>query len=412
MNNSVLSIKKDKQYYKFCFYGFLKNLRFFEPFFIIFFLNRGFSFLEIAILYAIREISINLFEIPSGIIADSLGRRKTLASSFLIYILAFLIFYFTSNFISFAIAMLFYALGDAIRSGINKAMIVSYLKNSGQTNHKVEYLGHTRSWSQIGSAISSLLGGILVFFSKQLDIVFLFSIIPYLLDFLNVLSYPKFLDELDNSKLSMKNKVHIGTKLFWKSLREKKIFIALINFSIYSGFYKSIKDFIQPFLKALVLSLPVLLFLTNKEKLSLLLGFVYFVIFLFNALASRKASNIVNFFGEHKSFLNLSLFVGSILGIISGFLIHQLISIYAILFFIIMLMIENIRKPAGAALITEFSESKVHSGLLSVASQLGSIFTSLFVIIIGFLADYYGVGTGIILVSILLGLISLFVRIR
>ena len=87
-------------------------------------MSKGISFLEIGILYAVREIAINFFEIPSGIIADSLGRRKTLASSFLVYILAFIIFYLFSSFSLFILAMLFYALGDAIRSGINKAMIV------------------------------------------------------------------------------------------------------------------------------------------------------------------------------------------------------------------------------------------------------------------------------------------------
>jgi len=155
------TILKDKQYYKFCIYGFLKNLRFFEPFLLLFFYSKGISFLQIGILYAIREIAINVFEIPSGIIADALGRRKTLASSFLVYIIAFIIFYFYSSFFLFAYAMLFYALGEAIRSGINKAMIVDYLNRTNQIKYKVEYYGHTRSASQFGSALSSLAGGIL-----------------------------------------------------------------------------------------------------------------------------------------------------------------------------------------------------------------------------------------------------------
>ena len=62
MNNST--IIKDKQYYRFCIYGFLKNLRFFEPFFIIYFMSKGISFLEIGILYAVREIASNLFISP------------------------------------------------------------------------------------------------------------------------------------------------------------------------------------------------------------------------------------------------------------------------------------------------------------------------------------------------------------
>ncbi|MEE9431787.1 MAG: MFS transporter [Melioribacteraceae bacterium] len=408
-NNHIL---KDNQYYKFCLYGFLKNLRFFEPFFILFFISKELSFLEIATIYAIREVAINLFEIPSGIIADVLGRRKTLASSFLIYIFAFIIFYLSSNYYLFTVAMLFYALGDAIRSGINKAMIVDYLKRTNQSNLKVEYYGHTRSWSQFGSAISSLAGGVLVFYNHNLEVIFLFSIIPYLIDFVNVLSYPKYLDETTETHLSTLENVKQITSTFFNALKDRELLKTLINFSIYSGYYKSVKDFIQPFLQTLLLTLPVLMFLTNEEKLALTLGVVYFLIFLVNSYVSRNASRIVTYFKTSNNFLNISLLIGSFLGIITGLLMQYYTSVFVILLFIFILLLENVRKPAGIAIVTDMSESKVHSGILSVASQLGSLFTALFILIIGYFSDIYGVGVGIGAVSILLATISLFVRIK
>jgi len=84
---------KDIQYYKFCFYGFLKNLRFFEAFLILFFLEKGLSFLEVGTLYAFREITRNVLEIPTGIFTDSFGRRKTMVMAFLLYISSFVVFY-------------------------------------------------------------------------------------------------------------------------------------------------------------------------------------------------------------------------------------------------------------------------------------------------------------------------------
>ena len=412
MNSANSYILKDKQYYKFCLYGFLKNLRFFEPFFILFFISKELTFLEIATLYAIREVAINLFEIPSGIIADALGRRKTLASSFLIYILAFMIFYLSSSYYLFTVAMLFYALGDAIRSGINKAMIVDYLERTNQKSLKVEYYGHTRSWSQFGSAISSLAGGVLVFFNHNLEVIFLFSIIPYLMDFVNVLSYPKYLDETTKKHLSISDNVKQTSLTFFNSLKDKELLRILINFSIYSGYYKSVKDFIQPFLKTLLLSMPVLLFLTNEKKLALILGVVYFVIFLVNSYVSRNASKIVTYFKTSNKFLNTSLFIGSFLGLITGLLMQYYVSVIVILLFIFILLIENVRKPAGVAVVTDRSDNNIHSGVLSVASQLGSLFTAIFILIIGYFSDLYGVGIGIVAVSILLSVISLFVRIR
>lgn len=412
MNSKNENIIKDKQYYKFCLYGFLKNLRFFEPFFILFFLSKDLSFLEIGTLYAVREIAINIFEIPSGIIADALGRRKTLASSFLVYIIAFIIFYSGAGIPLFILAMLFYALGDAIRTGINKAMIIDYLGRTGQQKYKVNYYGHTRSWSQLGSALSSLAGGILYFYNQNLDVIFLFSIVPYLLDFVNVLSYPKYLDEnIKKSKSAIENLKLIGST-FIEVIKDKELIKTLLNVSVYSGFYKSVKDFIQPFLKSLILSLPILYFLTNDEKIAISLGIVYFFIFLSNSFVSRHAAKIAGYFNTSKRFLNLSLLAGGILGLASGLMMEYYLSVFVIILFILILSIENARKPSGIALITDKSKEIVHAGILSVQSQLASVFGAVFVMLIGFFSDLYGVGIGISVVSIILLLIIPIIRVR
>lgn len=78
------SITKNLQFYKFSAYGFLKNLRFFDAFFILYLNQKGISYTEIGTLYAIREIIINIAELPSGLVADTYGRKTTLASSFLL----------------------------------------------------------------------------------------------------------------------------------------------------------------------------------------------------------------------------------------------------------------------------------------------------------------------------------------
>lgn len=400
MGNS--KIIKDSQYYKFCLYGFLKNLRFFEPFFLLYFYSKGLPFLQIGILYSIREIAINIFEIPSGIIADALGRRKTLASSFILYIIAFIVFYLYSTFSLFVLAMLFYALGDAIRSGVNKAMIVDYLKRTDQIDYKVNYYGHTRSWSQFGSAISSLAGGVLLFFNKNLDAIFLFSIIPYLIDFVNVLSYPKYLDENKSKNLSTKENIKFITTSFVQAFKNKSLLHSLLNSSIYSGYYKAIKDFIQPFLKSLIISIPIFLYLSNDEKTALFLGFVYFIVFLVNSFVSRLASKIENFFRSQAVFLNFSLFLGLLVGLISGLLMEYFNSIIAVVLFIIVLSIENGRKPSGVANITDNSDDNIHAGILSVQSQLASIFAAIIIVTIGFVADTYSIGIGISVVSGLL----------
>src|SRR6056297_1478947 len=98
-------IPKNLQYYKFCAYGFLKNLRFYKPFILLFFLEQGFSYLHIGILFSLREIFKIIFEIPTGVLADKYGRKLTMVAVFISYIASFLIFYFFPYFAAYVLAM-------------------------------------------------------------------------------------------------------------------------------------------------------------------------------------------------------------------------------------------------------------------------------------------------------------------
>ena len=162
---------KDRQYYKFCFYGFIKNLRFFDPFILLFFREMGFSFLQIGVLFSIREIATNLLEIPTGIVADAFGRRRAMIFSFGTYIVSFLLFYFLPSYSLYAVAMIFFAMGEAFRTGTHKAMILAYLQQTDQIKHKVTYYGHTRACSERGAALSSLIAAALVLYSGTYRII-------------------------------------------------------------------------------------------------------------------------------------------------------------------------------------------------------------------------------------------------
>ena len=56
--------------FRFSLYGFLKNQQYYDPFLILAFREKGLSFFQIGLLIGFREVCINLFEIPSGAVAD------------------------------------------------------------------------------------------------------------------------------------------------------------------------------------------------------------------------------------------------------------------------------------------------------------------------------------------------------
>ena len=163
MSDTIFAeIRADHQIKKFCAYGFLKNLKFFEPYLLIFLMSKGLSLFEIGVLIGIREIIINVFEIPSGMIADCFGRKKELYACFTFYILSFLFCFFLESFLTAAVAMGLFGLGEAFRSGTHKAMIYTYLDQKGWQKQKTFVYGRTRSFSLIGSAFSALLGILLI----------------------------------------------------------------------------------------------------------------------------------------------------------------------------------------------------------------------------------------------------------
>ncbi|MFH0999384.1 MAG: MFS transporter, partial [Bacteroidota bacterium] len=203
---------KNKQFYQFCAYGFLKNLRFFDPFLLLFFLSKGFSYIDIGLLYAVREIGFVLTEIPSGIFADAFGRKKSLIFSYIAYLVSFLAFYLSDSFLPVAFAMLLFSLGESFRSGTHKAMIFSYLEHNNWTKYKTDYYGNTRACSQMGSAVSAALAAIIVILSPKLELIFLFSIIPYLFGLINLALYPNYIDKI-NKQQSIKDLLKESLKL-------------------------------------------------------------------------------------------------------------------------------------------------------------------------------------------------------
>ena len=395
---------KDRQYFKFCAYGFLKNLRLFEPFLILFFLEAGLSFLQIGILYSVREILRNILEMPAGIIADSLGRRRTMISSFAFYITSFIIFYLSYSYYFFIIAMLFYAMGDAFRTGTHKAMIFDYLKINDWQDQKVHYYGHTRSWSQLGSALSALIAGALVFYSGHFRLIFIFSIIPYILDLINIASYPKVLDG-NRAKLSNKELMQSFwgvMKDFWESFSKMKTLKALVNLSMHSGFYRSIKDYLQEFIKVMALSLPLMLAYSENQRAAILVGIIYFFIFILSSRASRYSGKFASKFKHLSTPLNFSLLLSLSFGVLSGLFYANGFIGLSIIFFVLVFLIQNLRMPIGISYVTEIIDKDILATVLSAESQTHSIIAAVLAPLIGYLADAYGLGYALAGVSGLL----------
>ena len=400
---------KNRQYFKFCIYGFLKNLRFFDAFFILFLVEKGLPYTQIGILYAVREIFINIFEIPSGIIADTYGRKNSLIGSFFVYIVSFYVFYISNDFWLFMIAFILYGIGDAFRSGTHKGMIMDYLKLNHWEKQKINYYGHTRSWSQKGSAISSLVAGFIVFYSGTYQNIFLYSIIPYMINLLLIISYPR---ELNRSfkQINTKSNPGIGLtiKSFFKIIKKPNVLKIINTSAVHTAYLRAVKDYIQPLMVNVALIIPIMLNVEAEKKNGIIIGVIYFFIYLATSRASQLSSRIAAKNKQNISYI--TLLFGFIFGIICGvFYIYDL-WIISMIAFVGIYIVENIRKPILTGFIADNVPNEILTSVISAQSLLRTIITAIIAFIFGIIADNYGIGVSFIVISVFLTLATILIN--
>ncbi|MEA2077190.1 MAG: MFS transporter [Candidatus Marinimicrobia bacterium] len=405
----MISFKKNLQYYKFSAYGFLKNLRFFDAFFILFLISQGLSYTQIGILYAVREIAINLLEIPSGILADTFGRRRALIISFLSYIASFLIFYLSNNFFLFLLAFILFGAGDAFRSGTHKGLIMDYLKQRNWSDQKIAYYGHTRSWSQRGAAISSLIAGLILFAHGNYQDIFLFSTLPYILNMILIISYPKELDQV--RKASREEALGSTFRSFFAVMKNIQVIKLISHSALHSAYLKAIKDYIQPLMLQVALLIPLIQDVNRDQQNGLSIGVFYFVIYLITSFASRSASSIEQ--KNRQNIVMLTLMLGFFAGILSGILYQTGLQILALVSFVMIYIIENIRKPIMTGYVADQVPGEILSSVLSAQSLIKTVITAGIALLFGVFADLLGIGLSLCIVSgiltlgmLLLGLFS------
>ncbi len=388
-------------YWKFRLYGFLKNLRFFDPFLILFFRETGLSFLEIGILYSIREISTNMLELPTGVVADAFGRRKAMFSSFTAYLASFALFYAVPAFWVYALAMVLFAFGETFRSGTHKAMILEHLRLHNMEDQKVAYYGRTRAASQFGSALAALGAGALVFYAGSFRIVFLASTIPYLLGLILFVTYPKDLDG--------ERPPSAGTrwKTAWQAVarvvsdsttafRRPILLRGLLTSASFDALFRATKDYLQPILQTQALALPLLLTLEADRRVAVVVGLLYFVIYLGTSFASSRAGDLQDRIRSVPHAANGTFLLGAALLAVAGGAAWGRVPAIAIVGYLLVYAVQNIRRPILVGYLSDLLPQRTMATGLSVETQLRTLLVVGMAPLLGFLADRLGVGVAVL----------------
>jgi len=393
---------------KFSAYGFLKNLRFFEPFLLLFFtVEKGLNYTQFGTLIAVREIAVYLLEIPTGIIADVTGRRRAMVLAFTSYLLSFAVFSLADSFWAFVPAMVLFGAGEAFRSGTHKSMIMQHLDVEGMSDLKVRYYGTTRSWSRQGSAAAALMAGAVVFFAGSYRTVFLASMIPYALGLVLMYTYPRELDGQVHGSFSLKAMGRHTMESFKAIWQTRELTRVLLNVATANSFFRVAKDYLQPILQNAAITLaaatPLLAFAdTSQQQAAVVIGAVYFVIHQNEFYSSRASSRLADGIGHLGRALNVLLWTFAVAFCLTGiFLRVSSASLHpelrhgglalAVLMLFFFYTLNNLRMPIVTGFLSDRTQSQQRATVLSVLSQLRAVMAAVLAPLFGLMADKFGI---------------------
>jgi len=152
---------------------------FFLPVVVMLWQQKGLGFAEIYLLQSIFALSMVILEVPTGMIADRVGKKLSLTLGCFVLIFGYAGYGFGEGFRSFVVAEVLIALGQSFLSGADSALLFDTLKALGREGEYRKHESRSRSAQMLSFAVCLLLGGWIGSYSFRLT-AFLSGVGPLL----------------------------------------------------------------------------------------------------------------------------------------------------------------------------------------------------------------------------------------
>jgi MFS family permease len=139
---------------------FLHSLVFTIPIWIVYYQGK-IEVSQISYLVTIQYVAQMVLELPSGALADMIGRKNTNFIGWVVGALSFLLFPFASTFWHFMVLALMAGLLDSFRSGSEEALLYDTYKQAGKEDGFEKAYGTGNLIYQVGLITATALGGFL-----------------------------------------------------------------------------------------------------------------------------------------------------------------------------------------------------------------------------------------------------------
>jgi len=318
----------------------------------VFYFSKYISRTEIGIVEGIAILVGIIMEVPSGVIADLLGKKRTIIIGSIFQFLSCLIIILAHQFWQFLVGNILMFVGFAFQSGALEAFAYDSLKEKSQSHHYDVVIAKQTGIAIFTTVLATAIGGLLYAFNPSY---------PYyawaIFIFISILILSKTTEpKVDTYTFTVTN--------YFRQLKE----------GIAGLFGKKLRTYLLPILaisiliklyQGLVRQSMAAAFSFNGETF----GYLLSVILIPGALVSFNFDRLRQYFGE-KKLLILTLVAYALAFVLA--LLTRNIFVGGVIFLIIMLT-ERIAEPLTSVLINHRIDSKHRATILSTKALFAQI---------------------------------------
>ena len=355
-------------------YTLLQNIDLTRGIWMIYLAGKGMSLTQLGLLETVFHITSFFMEVPTGAIADIFGRKISRILGRVMSLASVVILLVANDFLWFAISFIFTALSYNLESGAGDALIYDSLKEIGEEDKYMKISGNKEVFYQVAGVVSFLVGGYMA--TRSYGIAFTITIIIGAATLLQSFSFKE-------SSIGRKHEVHEKENVFVNQLKESigvvkgnpRIVSLIVFTEIILTFCTCIFYYLQNFLK-------------GDGYNEAVIGVIYAATYVASALTAPQVHRIEKVIKEQGILLLIPFITVACLWGIA-------LSAYHFIFFIVLMVSEEIVYVAMSDYINKMIPSENRATILSFSSMVFSFFMITVFPVVGMLGDRYSLGFAI-----------------
>lgn len=341
--------------------NFLQRFHLYVHVYALLLIGRGLTLIQISLLETVVIGTIFLMEVPTGILADRIGRKWSIFLSTFGLMCAEFLFIFARDFTWYIIISFITGTSFAFASGAVEAMVYDSLPEEDRDNRMKRAMGRVNSWGQIAFFISPILGAFIIGDASPDNFIPAIALTSFVLLIGCIISLtlrePK--GEWDNDTQSSLQLLRDGVSIVVNSKRLRRLALLIIFTTPFTG--TLVTTFAPPYL-------------TQNEVSPFLVAVVMSVGHLFGAFTQHYAYKIEEWLGQQTAIAVLILLPGVMYGVLA-IVAGPLLTMVVIMF---MYGTNDMKAPLFSAYQNALISSRNRATVLSLINMFVNMFVAIF----------------------------------